>query len=212
MTSGEGGAVVTNDRKLYELSWSHHHCGRVMNGAWYQHDLLGFNYRLTEFQAAVLLVQLSRLDEQTETRNRNAQYLSKELSKIEGIHPLKPSAEITRHAHHIYVFKYYKNEFEGLSRKRFIESLTAEGIPCHSGYVPLYKEKFMLNLAKDRLLSQLYGNKVDYSKVKLLETEKACYEESIWLSHPKLLGTKEDMDDIINAIRKIRENVEQLLV
>ena len=84
ITSGEGGIITTNSRKLYELCWSYHNCGRNIGGARYQHNLLGFNYRMTEFQAAVLLAQFSRLDDQTKKRNENALYLSKELLKIKG--------------------------------------------------------------------------------------------------------------------------------
>jgi len=211
ITCGEGGIVITNDRKLYELSWSYHNCGRTVGGARYQHDLLGFNFRMTEFQATILLVQLTRLDEQTRTRNENALYLSKELSRIKGIEPLERSAQITRHSYHLYMFKYDEEEFEGLPRSKFLEALRAEGIPCSSGYVPLYKERFILNLAQDRLLSKLYGGNIDYSKVKLPITERACYEEGVWLFQNMFLGTKEDMDDIVNAIVKIKENAEEIL-
>lgn len=211
IASGEGGMVLTNDRRLYELSWSYHNCGRTMEGAWYQHDLLGGNYRMTEFQAAILLVQLTRLDEHTKTRNENALYLSNQLSKIGGIKPLQRGPEITRHAYHLYIFRYNPEEFEGLPRGRFLEALRAEGIPCSSGYVPLYKERFMLNLVKDLLLSQLYGKKIDYSNVKLPVTERTCYEEGVWLFQSMLLGKREDMDDIANAIAKIKENVKEIL-
>jgi len=211
ISSGEGGIILTNDRGLYELSWSYHNCGRTMEGAWYQHDLLGGNYRMTELQAAILLVQLTRLDEQTKTRNENALYLSNRLSKIRGIEPLQRGPKVTRHAYHLYIFRYSPEEFEGLPRSKFLEALRAEGIPCSSGYVPLYKELFMVNLAKDPLLSQLYGKKIDYSNIKLPITERACYEEGVWLSQSMLLGTREDMDDIANAIAKIKENVKEIL-
>ncbi len=211
VSSGEGGIIITNDRRLYELSWSYHNCGRTMEGAWYQHDFLGGNYRMTEFQAAILLVQLTRLDEQTKTRNENALYLSNQLSKIRGVEPLQCGPEITRHAYHLYIFRYSPDEFEGLPKSRFLEALNAEGIPCSSGYVPLYKERFMLNLAKDHLLSQLYGKKIDYSNVKLPVTEKACYEEGAWFHQRMLLGTRKDMDDIANAMAKIKENVKEIL-
>jgi len=211
ITSGEGGIVLTNDRKLYELSWSYHNCGRNVGGVRYQHDLLGFNFRMTEFQAAILLVQLTRLDEQTRTRNENALYLSKELRKVKGVEPLERSEQITRHSYHLYIFRYDGEEFEGLPRSRFLEALRSEGIPCSPGYVPLYKESFMLNLAQDQSLSKLYGGKIDYSKVKLPVTERACYEECVWLFQNMLLGTREDMDDIVKAIVKIKYNAKELL-
>jgi len=211
ITSGEGGIIVTNDRQLYELCWSYHNCGRIVEGAWYQHELLGFNYRMTEFQAAVLLAQLQRLDEQTAVRDQNALYLSRELSKIGGVEPLRGTEEVTRHAYHLYIFKYREEEFDGLPRSKFIEALRAEGIPCSAGYTPLYRQEAVLKMAQDPLFRQLYGNKADYSKVKLPVTEKACNDEGVWFYQYMLLGTKEDMDDIVNAIAKIKENTEELL-
>jgi len=211
ITSGEGGIVTTNDKELYELCWSYHNCGRTLGGPQYEHELLGFNYRMTEFQAAVLLVQLSRLDEQTRTRNETASYLSKELSKIGGVEPLQQCEEVTRHAYHLYIFKYNNEEFSDLPRSRFLEALRAEGIPCSPGYTPLHRHRSMLKLAQDPLLSQLYGKKVDYSTVELPVTERACNEESVWFYQNMLLGTREDMDDIVDAIAKIKENPEELM-
>jgi len=211
ITSGEGGIIVTNDRQLYELCWSYHNCGRTVGGAWYQHVLLGANYRMTEFQAAVLLVQLLRLDGHTKIRSENALYLSKELSKIRGVEPLHPSKDVTRHAYHLYIFKYNKEDFSGLPRSKFVEALNAEGIPCSLGYTPLYKQASLLKMAQNQLYSRLYGKKADYSKVELPVTEKACTDEGVWFYQSMLLGTKEDMDDIVNAIAKIKENAEELM-
>jgi dTDP-4-amino-4,6-dideoxygalactose transaminase len=211
ITSGEGGIITTNDKELYELCWSYHNCGRTLEGLRYEHEVLGFNYRMTEFQAAVLLVQLSRLDEQTKTRSENASYLSKELSKISGVEPLQQCEGVTRHAYHLYMFKYNSEEFKGLPRSRFLEALRAEGIPCSLGYTPLHRHRSMLKLAQDPLLSQLYGKKVDYSTVELPVTERACNEESVWFYQNMLLGTREDMDDIVDAIARIKENAEELM-
>lgn len=210
ITSGEGGIVVTNEKRLYELCWSYHNCGRVMGGEWYRHDIPGTNLRMTEFQAAILLVQLTRLEEHTRTRNKNASHLSEMLSKIDGVEPLKQDSRVTNHAHHLFIFRYDAEEFEGLPKRKFAEALRAEGIPCNPGYNPLYKEAFMLSPANLRSLRQVYGQKADYSRIRLPVTEKACYEEALWFYQNMLLGTIEDMDDIARAICKIKENAREL--
>jgi dTDP-4-amino-4,6-dideoxygalactose transaminase len=210
LNSGEGGMLVTNDDGLYELAWSYHNCGRVKSGKWYQHEVLGLNYRMTEFQAALLLVQLERLPEQARRRAENASALDTKLASVDGITPPGRRPEVTAHANHIYVLRYDASRFGGVPRARFLEALSAEGIPCSPGYVPLYAEGFMRNLTKDAHLRDLYGDRVDYARVSLPATERACREEGIWLSQTMLLGDHRDTDDIAAAIRKVRENASEL--
>jgi dTDP-4-amino-4,6-dideoxygalactose transaminase len=97
----------------------------------------GDNRRLTEFQGALLLAQLTRLEEQAKTREQNAGYLTKMLREIPGITPAKMYEGCTRNAYHIYMLRYDANHFSGLARERFLKALRAEGIPCSSGYTPL---------------------------------------------------------------------------
>lgn len=211
ITSGEGGMIVTNDEDLYLKAWSLHNCGRSPKGPWYRHDLPGGNYRMTEFQAAILLVQLERLDEQTERRMTNARYLDEKLSKIDGIKPLKRDERVTRNSYHLYIFRYDPEAFGGISKAKFAEAMQAEGIPVSVGYSrPLYKELYLNYFKKCPLSCPYYGKSVDYSKVKLPVTEKACYTEGLWLPQNVLLGSREDMDDIIMAFEKIQENVDEL--
>jgi hypothetical protein len=87
--------------------------------------------------------------------------------------------------------------------------LRAEGMPCSSRYVPLYKERFVLDFGENRFLSKKHGKNIDYSRVRLPVTEKACYEEAICFHQYMLLGTKKDMDDIANAVSEIRENAKR---
>jgi dTDP-4-amino-4,6-dideoxygalactose transaminase len=211
ITSGEGGIILTNDRNLYELAWSYHNCGRRKEEAWYRHFILGGNYRMTEFQAAILLAQLGRVEEQTKRRNENALYLSKRLSEIPGIRPLKRDPRVTSHAYHLYIFRYDAREFEGLPRERFIQALNAEGIPCSPGYTPLYRMPFFESIGRCPLSCPYHGRKIDYASLSLPVTERACNEEAVWLKQSIFLGTKEDMDDIVGAVWKIRENVEELM-
>ena len=207
LCAGEGGIITTNSQELGDRCWSFHNCGRVRSGAWYEHHVVGSNFRMTGWQAAILLAQMERLDEQTEIRNRNALYLSERLSEIEGIKPARRDERVTKHAYHLYIFRYGAEKFGGAPRSRFLQALSAEGIPCSSGYNPLYKhDLFKAPIQKCPLSCGYYKGEIDYSKVHCPVTEKACNEEGVWFTQNMLLGDQEDTDDIVKAIEKIRES------
>lgn len=211
LACGEGGIILTNDDELADKCYSYHDCGRIRGGAKYEHHVLGQNYRMGEFQAAILLAQLDRLDEQIDRRNENAQYLSHGLSEIDGIVPLNRDSRVTRHGYHIYIFKYLKKHFDDLPRNKFIKAMNAEGIPIGTGYSPLYKE--ILFRAKSNecpLRCALNKSQQDYAQVYCPEAEKAGAEEGVWMGQSVLLGTKADMDDIAEAIFKVKANREEL--
>ena len=139
MTAGEGGLITTNDPALAELCESYIWVGRKIGSPWYEHHRLGWNYRLTEFQGAILIEQLKRLQEQTSRRLANGLYLNQRLAKIAGIRPLRVPSYATCHSFHLYVTLFDQTEF-GLPRQDFLAALAAEGIPCSSGYAsPLYR-------------------------------------------------------------------------
>jgi len=148
LTAGEGGIILTNEGRYERLCRALHTCGRYPEREWYEHFLPGGNYRLTEFQAALLLSQLARLENQTERRNRNGLYLNERLSEIPGIQPIKRGWGETRHAYHLYIFRYHAEDFSGLPRERFLAALKAEGIPNSAGYgLPLYRQRLFLDRA-----------------------------------------------------------------
>jgi len=207
LCAGEGGIVTSNNRELADKCWSYHNCGRVREGAWYEHPLLGANLRMTEWQATILLAQMERLDEQTKIRNRNALYLAEKLSEIDGIKPQKRDERVTTHAYHLFIFRYDASKFNDIPRSRFLQALSAEGIPCSPGYNPLYKDDlFKAPIEECPLSCGYYKGKVDYSRVSCPETEKACREEGVWFFQSMFLGSQDDMDDIVNAVKKIKEN------
>jgi len=211
ITSGEGGIIVTNDDELYIKVWSLHNCGRLPEGRWYEHHLPGSNYRMTEFQAAILLVQLERYDEHIERRMSNARYLTAHLSRIDGIKPLRDDERVTRNSYHLYIFRFDPEAFGGASKAAFAEALRAEGIPVSVGYSrPLYREPYLDYFKRCPLSCPYYGRHMDYSRVKLPVAERASYREGLWLPQYVLLGSREDMDDIIAAFEKLRENVDEL--
>lgn len=212
LTAGEGGIVVTNDPEVHARAWSLHNCGRIPEGEWYEHRTLGWNMRMTEFQGAILLTQMERLEEQMKTREENARYLDKLFSEIEGVTPQKHDPRVTTNAYHLYIVRYSADGLGGLPRAKFLEALTAEGIPCSSGYVPLYREH-LFHVEPDGcpLGCRFYGRKMDYSKVSCPVAEHACANEALWIFQSVLLGTKDDMNDIAGAVSKVRENVDELL-
>jgi len=211
MTAGEGGLITTNDRDLAEVCGSYIWGGRKIGRPWYEHHRLGWNYRMTEFQGAILLQQLKRVETQNAKRHENAGYLDDRLSKLPGIYPLEVRPYATGHSHHIYIFRFSEGEF-GVSRSDFLVALEAEGVPCMGGYAhPLYKNPVFLR--RDfyphgcPLTCSHYGHIIDYASFATLcpQAERAC-REAVWLEHRQLLAERDDMDDIVRAIEKIHEH------
>jgi dTDP-4-amino-4,6-dideoxygalactose transaminase len=215
MTCGEGGIVCTNDHRLAvacdSLTWA----GRKVGRPWYEFHRLGWNYRLTEFQAAILRCQLRRLDEQNRLRMKNAKSLSGKLGEIDGIRPLVQDSRTTVHGYHIYMFRYDEPKI-GLKRDTFIRALVAEGIPASGGYAfPLYKNPMFMEkrfINEGFPLGTKYHRDLDYGTfaAKCPVAERACQYEAIWLPQSMFLGTEEDMDDVVRAVRKVLENKGQL--
>lgn len=205
LTSGEGGMVITNDEKLFDMMNSLRNVGRVKGGQWYEHHNLGCNYRITQLQVVLLSTQLKSLKEQTKLRHENGTYLNSLLDKIEGIKPLSRGRGETLHSYHIYIFKYDNSKFNNLSKSEFAQMLAAEGVPCFMGYPqPLYKQPLF---QKKNFMCYAIPESVSYKDTCCKVAEKACYEEAIWIMQNAMLGTKEDMKMFANAILKIQKAV-----
>jgi dTDP-4-amino-4,6-dideoxygalactose transaminase len=205
MSAGEGGLITVDDDALAERCWSVHNCGRAPGGAWYYHPNLGGNERLAEWQAAVLLAQMERLEEQTAARSRAAARLDAALSGMEGIELPRPDPRVQRHARHLYTFRYLAEGFGGAPRELFLRALEAEGVPCSAGYTPLHKQPLFASASVRALLSR----PIAYDSLELPACERAC-REVVWIPQYVLLGGDGDVDDVAAAIRKIRENVAEL--
>lgn len=202
LNAGEGGIILTNDETLAHRSLALRNCGRSQDPN--VGRMLGWNYRMTEFQAAILLAQMERLDEQTDRRQRNAEYLTAALQSIPGIRPLTSYPSTTRHAYHLYVFRYDEKVW-GIPLTAFLRALAAEGIPSSTGYVPLYRDPLLVTsgVSSPAAWPQL-GNRLTetYGSMVLPHAEQAS-KEAVWLSQQMLLGTESDMDDIASAVRKL---------
>lgn len=202
LTCGEGGIVCTSDERLAEACRSIHNCGRLPGGLWYEHHVMSGNYRLGEFQGAVLNAQLDRLPGQTATRDRNGQWLASRLARIPGVFPQRRGPECTRHSYHLFLFRLDARAF-GAPRAAVLRALQAEGIPVSGGYaVPLYRQPLFVNRAFGPYLAGVSG-RLDYGKVRCPNCETICYKQGAWLEQNLLLGTASDMEDIARAFEKV---------
>jgi dTDP-4-amino-4,6-dideoxygalactose transaminase len=216
---GEGGAIVSDDEGFMDRCYSHHNYGNPYGSVAGEVGAgtlrIGTKLRLAEYQAAIGLAQLERLEEQTETRNKNASYLKARIGEVPGITPYRLNDGVTRAAFHLFPFLYDQEQFNGMPRAKFLEALRAEGVPCSSGYGELNKMPFIKNAFNSRFFKKFYPeDRLDYDKYiaenSCPRNEKLSKELAVWFSQNILLGSREDMDNIAFAIEKIKNNTEKI--
>jgi perosamine synthetase len=209
LNSGEGGAILSNDDEVAARCYAFHDNARARrakgHGSPY-HGCRGANLRLTEMQAGLLLAQMTRLEEQSRTREQNAQYLTKQLREIPGILPARMYDGCTRNAYHLYMLRYQPERFAGLPRAKFLQALQAEGIPCSGGYSPLNKEAYVRETLASKAYKRIYPPDVlaGWEERTRCPASERLREEAVWFTQTMFLGPRQDMDDIVAAIRKIQ--------
>jgi dTDP-4-amino-4,6-dideoxygalactose transaminase len=205
MTSGEGGIIITSDETFEERCHAYVNSGRVKTTDRQASEgtMLGWNYRMTEFQAAVLLAQLDRLPEQVERRNANIAHFERRIAEIEGLSTLPQQDAMTTRSGYGIVLRYDENAWRGVPRDKFAWALHKEGMKLYAAfYTPVYKTN--LFAWRDAQID------VDYSQTFCPVAEQAAYKEMIWLPHEVFLGDSSDVDDLCDAIIKLRENSDEL--
>lgn len=220
LTCGEGGAIIGNDEKIMDICYSYHNFGRA-KGQYMPRDkgaspILGTKCRMAEYQASMLMTQMDTLEQETQIRSENAEYLTSKLEEIPGIVPRKNYAEQNRASYYFYGFR-FKEEVFGFSRRTFIKALKAEGIPVDDGLGVIegglmHQEGVIESVISSKTYRKLYSReRLDEYRHSLHfpEAEKLV-KETVGFKHHNLLGTKSDMDDIYRAVLKIFENREDL--
>lgn len=197
ITAGEGGILLTSDQELATRIFSRHSYGQRAGQPWYNHEIVSTNLRMTEWQGAILLVQLSRLQEQSDRRLQNAALLDAAVTAQADLTPIKSDdPRAARRAYHLYMFRYTPRE-PGLSHRLIARALQAEGIPCSTGYpVPLYRQPLF------RSVTPPAWQGCRYDELRQPRVEQAC-RETIWFTQNLLLGDEADTRDIANALEKV---------
>ncbi|MHB8108999.1 MAG: DegT/DnrJ/EryC1/StrS family aminotransferase [Syntrophorhabdaceae bacterium] len=138
MTTGEGAALVTNDEEWANLFRSLRNQGRDKFDGWLNHSRLGYNYRMSELNAAVGVVQLKRLDEILRKRNDVADNYTRALSQIEDVHPLKIAPTTTNMSWFVYIVRFGS----GIFRDDVIKLMEKKGIPTRPYFSPIHLQPF----------------------------------------------------------------------
>ena len=227
LTSGEGGALTTNNKELAGKLDALRNCGRKPD--WLNEDLEineekkfyykgkgdfihSGNYRITEFQSAILLCQLERLLDQTKKKDNNAIYLNNKLSEIEGLIPMRRERDTQLQSYCLFAFRYKSEYFKGVSVEKFRGALAGEfGFEVYSCDVPLNNCQLYRPLTKKRYyINKSHIRKINPNRFNLPICENAYKNESVTFHHSILLAEKKDMDNIVNAVIKIKENINEL--
>jgi perosamine synthetase len=215
LPAGEGGAIISNNEDLIDRCNAAHNCGRAFgnmkSGPGYMYR--GGNFRMQQSQALILMSQMKRILKDHDVRLENCTYLSRKLKEIPGIIPYKPSNEDTRSSYHLYPFRYIKEKFNNIPKEKFIKALIAEGIPATNGYGRQNKDGLFEEAFNSRGYKRLFSEtrlKQWREENQLPGNDQLC-DEAVTLYQSILLGSRSDMDDIVNAITKVYENKDSLI-
>jgi L-glutamine:2-deoxy-scyllo-inosose/3-amino-2,3-dideoxy-scyllo-inosose aminotransferase len=224
MTAGEGGALTTNDPELYEKLNALRNCGRRPENKGADKKTDGFyadegnfiqsgNYRITEFQSAMLIESLKRLPEQNTLRDQNAIYLNSKLTQLPGVVPMRRDKRETVETYFNFAFRYKRDEFDDIPVEVFRKALAEElGFSVEACYEPLNQCSLYAPLTKPwrHRLTEEYWKQINPGRFELPICRKAHEEESVCFHFNILMGTQQDMDMIVEAIEKIFEYRDEL--
>jgi dTDP-4-amino-4,6-dideoxygalactose transaminase len=196
LTAGEGGLVTTNDADVDGRVAAFMDVGRDPRAGQWEYPRLGWNYRPSEYLAALLDVRLDDLERQTEHRARMAGYLRERLRAIPGVVPPVVAEGTGRHAYHLYAILIEPAQFGGRSREQIVDAIKAEGIACVPGYTS--------PLSESQALMKLRERYPDVVRVLPCPNVEDVCTRSIWLKQEMLLMEERDMDDIVEAFTRVQ--------
>ncbi|WP_146898015.1 DegT/DnrJ/EryC1/StrS family aminotransferase [Adhaeribacter aerolatus] len=212
ISCGEGGAIIGSDEALMDRCYTVQNHGTDRKGS---NVTIGPKYRMNEFEGAILLGQLPGAKERFNLRNENAKYLASKLKGFKGLVPQKQYAGTESGGYYHYAMSYHKEHFKNADRSKFLKAIGAEGVKL-SPYIAkgLHGEPWVEHILGLPEYKEMYtaARLQQYrQELKCPNCDAVVNEEMVILSGVNsLLGTKQDMDDVINAIMKVYDNRDKL--
>jgi dTDP-4-amino-4,6-dideoxygalactose transaminase len=218
LTAGEGGLITTNDEMLHQKVQSLINCGRKDDGyADFPGHLLGYNGRMTEFQAGIMLAQLARNDELIARKEAAVHYLTHQMTAVGGLYAVPRDVRETRRGFYQFIWQYRSQEFKGLSRDRFLAALEAEGVEWDGMFYPPMPFHPLMAASSRQwpMLKERYGEGIQSPETlknfSFPVGQKFAQEEGIWMHYPYLLAEKSDLSELVEAVAKVKAHVDELL-
>ena len=208
LTSGEGGLITTSDPDYAEACHSLIDCGRPKDDA-RQNFRLGANYRITELQAALLEVGLTRLLDQQATRARNMADLDERLAQVDGMTPQRIDPRVTRRPGYLYITGFDPEAFGGIDSRQFTAALKAEGIPCGTGNPPMHRYGLLQLTERNSPVYRHHKDRLDFSSMHFPVAEHVG-QTTIWVAHQYFLGGTDLMDIFVAAVDRVRAGAKRL--
>jgi dTDP-4-amino-4,6-dideoxygalactose transaminase len=141
ITTGEGGVIVTDDENAARLMIALRNQGRAPGDTWLQHTFMGYNYRLDELSAVLGAVQMTRLAELLQKRERVASWYTERLAEIRGIEAPQIAQSTTRSSWFVYIIRFAPE----IDRDRVAQALDTEGIPARPYFLPIHLQPYMIS-------------------------------------------------------------------
>lgn len=210
ISCGEGGAVIGNDEVLMDKVYTVQNHGTDRKG---KNVTIGPKYRMNEFEGAILLGQLPGAKDRFLRRNENAAYLSAKLKGFPGIVPQKQYEGTQSGGYYLYAMSYHKEHFNNADRSVFLKAIAAEGVALSPYIKGLHTEPWVdhiLNLKEYKTMYSADRIRQYRESLKLPKCDQVGQEMVVLNGSSQLLGSKQDMDDVINAIMKVYENRDKL--
>ena len=202
ITSGEGGILITNDKKIAEIARLVRNHGEAIidqTNRTYDSTILGYNYRMTEVDAAIGIEQFKKLDQLNDVRIKLAEFLNEEFKELEMLHP-QEIHENNKSVYNIYSFRLERN------RNKFVRLANKQGIPYSEGYIkPLYYSK--IYHGNKPFIYKHYKGKAKYDKGLCPVAERCHFKEVVIISVVRAPATLLDMLDISSITKEIYEEI-----
>ncbi|MDE2001765.1 MAG: DegT/DnrJ/EryC1/StrS family aminotransferase [Patescibacteria group bacterium] len=216
--SGEGGVLVTDNKKYALRAQLARNHGEIvadqMGDEYGEGPIIGSNYRMTELEAAIARVQLGKLDFLNRERTKLVKYLTRELSRIEGL-TLPHVARDTTHVFYVYPIKFDERKV-GIPRDLFLKAMSAEGFPMGAGYVKplhllrLFQEKKAFNQTHFPFEGSHYAGSVNYAKGICPVSERMYKKELFNVTVCQYPRTKKNIDLFMKALEKVLAHKDEL--